>query len=174
MRSVQIPAIADDGSEWRWTWATRLAIENKWQSGAELGVRRAHFSVYLVDHVPGLKMLAVDTWAQREGVSSVYARYRHDRNYEHVLSLAHERPIEVWRMTTHEASGLVPAKSLDFAFIDASHEYESVSQDIEDWLPKVRHMLMGHDWMDNDVRMAVEQRFPEVMLGPDRCWAVRV
>lgn len=39
-------------------------------------------------------------------------------------------------------------ESLDFCFIDASHDYESVKRDIIDWLPKIKNggTLAGHDY----------------------------
>lgn len=119
-------------------------------------------------------MIAVDTWEQREGVSERYARYRHENNYNRVLERFDGRPIEVMRMLTSEAAKLVPDGSLDFAFVDASHEYESVAQDIDDWLPKVRSMLLGHDWLNPDVKRAVTERFKDIITGPDQCWAVKV
>lgn len=38
--------------------------------------------------------------------------------------------------------------SIDFCFIDASHEYEDVKKDLEAWLPKVKSggILAGHDY----------------------------
>ena len=173
MIQMDISDKADDGMPWRWTWITEFAKQHGWKRGAELGVKRGHFSVYLVDHVPDLSMIAVDLWAQ-EGNSQRYARYRHENNYQRVIERTAGRPISVLRMSTHEAAECVPDKSLDFAFIDASHEYESVKQDIEDWLPKVRSMLTGHDYADPEVRKAVQERFSEVIEGPDQCWAVKV
>lgn len=39
-------------------------------------------------------------------------------------------------------------ESIDFCFIDGSHEYEDVKKDIEAWLPKIKKggMLAGHDY----------------------------
>ena len=173
MLTVNIPEKSDDGLLWRWAWVAQLALEHGWTKGAELGVKRGHFSVYLVDHVPELSMIAVDLWAQ-EGNSPRYARYRHEANYRRVIERTAGREIRVLRMSTHEASEAVPDKSLDFAFIDASHEYEAVRQDIADWFPKVHSMLLGHDYGDEAVRRAVGERFPQVLEGPDQCWAVKV
>jgi len=39
-------------------------------------------------------------------------------------------------------------ESIDFCFIDGSHEYEDVKKDIEAWLPKIKKggILSGHDY----------------------------
>ena len=49
--------------------------------------------------------------------------------------------------------------SLDFVFIDATHTYESVSQDIRLWWPKVRPqgLFSGHDYRWSGVKLAVDE-----------------
>lgn len=167
---VDIPAAGPDGP-WRWTWVAELANRHGWDRGAELGVKRGHFSRHLVDNVTGLEMIAVDTWSA-EGISPRYARYRHENNYRRALEMFEGRPVRTLRMTTHEAAQIVPDRSLDFAFIDASHEYESVLEDIDDWLPKVTGALIGHDYCEPQVRQAVKSRFDVIIEGPDNCWMV--
>lgn len=62
-----------------------------------------------------------------------------------------------------ESAGLYPEVSLDFVFLDADHAYESVSLDIDSWLPKIRRggILAGHDfnWQFPGVVQAVVERF---------------
>lgn len=72
------------------------------------------------------------------------------------------------------------AVSKDFVFIDASHDYESVSADIKAWLPAVRSggMIAGHDFntVDNQgVVRAVHDIFGKVQTylnDKATCWFV--
>jgi hypothetical protein len=51
--------------------------------------------------------------------------------------------------------------SVDFCFIDAAHDYESVVRDIAAWLPKMRPggIMAGHDYPFVDVYKAVLETF---------------
>ena len=65
-------------------------------------------------------------------------------------------------MISIEASKLYEDNSLDFVFIDASHEYEDVKADILSWLPKVKigGILAGHDYNTFEgVNRAVDEIF---------------
>jgi cephalosporin hydroxylase len=50
-------------------------------------------------------------------------------------------------------------------YIDASHDYKSVSADIKAWLPfiKIGGVMGGHDYNFASVRMAVDENFTEVI-----------
>ena len=37
---------------------------------------------------------------------------------------------------------------IDLCFIDGAHDFQSLSQDIDDWLPKTKGVLVCHDYMD--------------------------
>ena len=47
-----------------------------------------------------------------------------------------------------EASKKFSDGSLDFVYIDARHEYDSVKEDIVSWLPKIKKgsFIGGHDY----------------------------
>jgi predicted O-methyltransferase YrrM len=51
--------------------------------------------------------------------------------------------------TGTEASKNVKDNSLDFIYLDASHDYESVKEDIETWLPKMKKgsIISGDDYV---------------------------
>jgi len=62
------------------------------------------------------------------------------------------KPVEDYyqdmRMSSMEAVKKFQDESLDFVFIDGSHEYEDIKDDIKSWLPKVKKggVLAGHDY----------------------------
>jgi predicted O-methyltransferase YrrM len=80
------------------------------------------------------------------------------------------------RMDSLEASKLYANKSLDFVFIDASHEYEDIKNDIIHWLPKVKigGILAGHDIVWPGVARAVSELIPNHYLTSSTCWAVNI
>jgi hypothetical protein len=55
--------------------------------------------------------------------------------------------------------------SIDFLYIDGSHLYENVKNDILLYLPKMKtnSIVAGHDWQSEDIRRAVHECF-----GQDR------
>jgi hypothetical protein len=66
------------------------------------------------------------------------------------------------RLSSTDASNLYRNRSLDFVFIDASHEYSDVKRDIMSWLPKVKigGFLAGHDYTTfSGVKKAVDEFF---------------
>lgn len=55
--------------------------------------------------------------------------------------------VEVFHMASLDAAKFIDDESQDIVFIDASHDYDSISKDIEAWYPKVRKggIICGHD-----------------------------
>lgn len=69
-------------------------------------------------------------------------------------------------MTSVEAAGIFTPKVIDFLFLDASHDYQSVRDDIHAWRPKIKPggVMAGHDWWNKGVRHAVEHSFTNEMV----------
>lgn len=87
------------------------------------------------------------------------------------------------RSTSIEASKLYEDNSLDFVFIDGSHDYLSVKEDIEHWYPKVKKggYISGDDYVHPPIGRAVREFFDirsiipikEYFLGNvDQTWVV--
>jgi precorrin-6B methylase 2 len=76
------------------------------------------------------------------------------------------------------ASEFVPPA--DMVFIDGSHDYQSVFQDIRLWLPKTKALICGHDFYANGVtwpgvRQAVMECFGNQDITVcDSIWSVEV
>lgn len=75
-----------------------------------------------------------------------------------------------------ETASLYEDESLDFVFIDASHDYESFRKDLIAWFPKVKvgGMISGHDFADPypGIMRAVRDHLAEEKVGvtPSTCW----
>ena len=80
------------------------------------------------------------------------------------------------RMLSVEAAKQFADESLDFLFIDASHDYESVRADLHAWLPKIKAggTVAGHDTDFPGVLDAVRDVFGNhFSIVGKRCWLTR-
>jgi predicted O-methyltransferase YrrM len=123
----------------------RHFAELGFRKGAEVGVFQGHNSMMLLDNIPNLNLLCIDSWSTDTGwgIKENEAAY----------------PIAVQNLLRYQNSTILKGSSvdiatmiadgwLDFVYIDANHTYESVKEDINTWGPKVRKggILSGHDY----------------------------
>ena len=142
--------------------------------GAEIGVHRGECSGHLLELHPGLKLYMIDLWSPNayKGKGDDAATEPYRKIYEKECEDNRKKAIEVvepykdravmYGMDSIEATELFPDESLDFCFIDASHDYESVKSDILAWLPKVKPggYLFLHDYgLFSGVTKAVDEIF---------------
>jgi Methyltransferase domain len=119
--------------------------------GAEIGVMKGNYSAHILREWRGRELISVDPWLE------------HPENADHarrVLGAFGDRS-RIMQTTSVEAAAQVPDAGLDFAYIDALHDYDSVKADLEAWFPKVRPggILAGHDYPMPGVRAAVDEFF---------------
>jgi len=137
-----------------------------WTRLAEIGVKKAETTAYLLARCPGLTVFAVDIWdeyvsgAARKLVPKARADAWERKTRERLAPFGDRAVILKARSTL--ASLVIEDASLDCAFIDANHTEDEVLADIAAWRPKVRSggMLAGHDLHVHAVRQAVEKSFP--------------
>ena len=150
--------------------------------GVEVGVKQGEFSELLLARWQGRHLISVDPWAEAPpedylDVANV-SQAQHDEFY--ATTLRRLAPFgersSVWRMTGGEAAEALPHHCLDFVYLDARHDRDSVREDLETWTPKVRPggVLAGHDYVDGlfpDGDFGVRSAVDEFFAG--RGWPVR-
>ncbi len=80
------------------------------------------------------------------------------------------------KMTSAEAASRFEDQSLDFVFIDGSHDYDSVSTDIQTWIKKVKSngLICGHDFDYAPVKNAVYENVKTNIKVFASIWYARV
>lgn len=162
--------------------------------GAEIGVFTGAMSERLLRWRDNLNLIMVDSW---EGDG---AAYRDRADFHNSLSqdqqdaacfyagkctdFAGDRR-RIIRKRSVDAAGDISNASLDFVFLDAGHDYESVRDDIDAWLPKLKPggLLCGHDYDHPDfpewgVKEAAnefaEKHGLRVSTGDNFTWFIRL
>ena len=147
-----------------------LAQQFRWRRGAEIGVWQGQTLFYLLDHIPGLFMYAVDHY-QPVGT---YAGKDMDAAHQMVAmkGLHYVARLKMLKMDSINASFHVNDNELDFVFIDADHEKNSVVMDIKSWEGKVKPggSMTGHDADWPTVKAALEQVGRNVSILPGNVW----
>jgi hypothetical protein len=144
--------------------------------GAEIGVKLGKYSDELLTNWHGEELVSVDPWLSADPDEYVdrsnVSQDEFDSYYEQTCErlARHGSRSSIWRMTSVEAAAKVPDHALDFVYVDARHDYESVKEDLHAWASKVRPggILAGHDYVDGDlpqgefyVKSAVDEFFGE-------------
>jgi hypothetical protein len=115
--------------------------------GSWKGKSSAFMCVEIINSEKQIKFDCVDTWKG----SVEHANYQ---ELPHLYDIFKEnmKPFEGYytdlKMKSIDAAKLYEDESLDFVFIDASHEYEDVKDDITHWILKVKKggILSGDDY----------------------------
>lgn len=119
------------------------------QSGAEVGVERGHYSEVLCQQNPGVRLLCVDAWQAYRGYRDHVRQAKLDRFYAETAARLAPYKATLVRQFSTEAAKDVPDGSLDFVYIDGNHNIENVIADLAAWSPKVRPggIVAGHDFL---------------------------
>lgn len=136
--------------------------------GTEIGVKAGNYSDIVLSAWKGRKLISIDPWLEAPAEEYVDRSNVPQERQEELFRLAQERLArhgdrsEIWRLTSVEAARRVPDGSLDFVYIDARHDYDSVLEDLNAWFGKVRPggLLAGHDYVDGE--------FPQGVFGVKR------
>ena len=163
------------------------SIVDKFESGSKFveigswkGKSSAYMAVEIANSNKNIDFYCVDTW---EG--SIEHKNNTEISMLYDIFLNNMKSIESYytplKMKSLDAVSKFEDSSLDFVFIDGSHEYEDVKEDIKAWLPKVKPggILAGHDYYieGTDWFPGVKQAVNEELTGfetAEKCWIYTV
>jgi len=151
--------------------------------GVWKGTSAAYMAVEIINSGKNIKFDCIDTWnGSSEHLdinSSVYEPGMvEDKDFLYNTFIEGMKPVEghytAYRTTSIEASKQYEDNSLDFVFIDAAHDYDSVKADIEAWIGKVKEggILAGHDygWYPGVNKAVDEVLGRENISQQEGCW----
>ena len=126
----------------------KLFGEWGFKKGVEVGVREGAFSEVLCKYMPDLDLTCVDPWSVADYRSSMLGQEQQDKYYATCVERMKPYSAKIVRLPSMEAVRDIPDESLDFVYIDGSHEFDDVMRDIIEWSKKVRKdgIVSGHDY----------------------------
>lgn len=145
----------------RYHWLSSVINKNNFTIGAEVGAATGNTTKYLLKYSPSLqKLIIVDLWIP---VPNSRQWQRDDMELVFRKKFENEDRISILKGVSWEMASNIKDASLDFVFIDASHDYDSVVKDITAWYPKMkaRGFFCGHDINLPGVYKATKEIFGE-------------
>jgi predicted O-methyltransferase YrrM len=149
--------------------------------GTWKGMSACYMAVEIINSNKKIKFDCVDTWEfipTSIEITEEQCVGLYDTFLQNIEPVKHV--INIIRSLSWDAAKLYNDKSLDFVFIDAAHDYESVSKDLKEWFPKIKQngIIAGHDYHYNvGVFPAVNEFFSKLQLPVKQigcCWLVEV
>jgi len=142
--------------------------------GSWKGMSSCFMAVEIINSGKNIQFDCVDTWEffdwfvdiQKSAYENLYEIFL--ENIEPV-----KNNINVVKMISWEGASNYENESIDFVFIDAGHDYESVKKDLISWLPKVKKsgVIAGHDYYHKPVFDAVHELIGEKNINTNgSCW----
>ncbi len=151
-------------------------------TGVWKGMSAAYMAVEIINSGKNIKFDCIDNWEfvpdlqddipQELFGEDIYETFL--KNIEPVKDKITPIKCLSWEGAQHYEDN-----SLDFVFLDAAHDYESVKKDINAYFPKIKQggVIAGHDyeWCET-VRQAVDEFFTPLesmqIQQTEGCWAV--
>lgn len=134
--------------------------------GVELGTAEGYSTQYLLSTISDLTLHGIDPYRSFLDVSGVYVDYDNNGQYDRFIEMTSQfgdRYIHHLK-TSDDAIADFADNSLDFIFVDGSHEYEQVLKDLRNYYSKVKigGIFSGHDWSLEGVQKAVKEFCVEI------------
>ena len=92
-------------------------------------------TLWCVDHWKGSLGTVLVKQAEKEDIYSIFLENL--KEFTNIIPL---------KMNTDDALKYFEDGSVDMVFIDAGHNYAEIKNDINNWYPKVKKLICGHDY----------------------------
>jgi predicted O-methyltransferase YrrM len=117
--------------------------------GVEIGTEAGLYAEVLCKSNPKAKLYCVDPWKAYPGYREHVTQSKLDDIYISAKTRLAPFNCEFIRTTSMEALSDFADQSLDFVYIDGNHEYSYISQDINNWIKKIKlgGIISGHDYV---------------------------
>lgn len=117
--------------------------------GVWKGMSACYMAVEIINSNKNIKFDCVDTWEYVESQTEIT-----EIQYEGLFDIFKKNiePVKdnigVIKSLSWDGAKFFDDESLDFVFIDAAHDYESVKKDLDSWFPKIKKggIIAGHDY----------------------------
>jgi len=169
-RSVDGYFAEEDVRFYKWAVDNAASPAHFVEVGSWKGRSSSAMVVEIINSGKNIQFDCVDTWLgapeHREGstiAGGVFVDADVVKGQLFEVFSANMKPVEghykAVRMESVAAAAMYADNSLDFVFIDADHTYESITSDIQSWLPKVKigGIISGHDYNHPPVKQAVHE-----------------
>lgn len=120
--------------------------------GAEIGVKRGHFTQVLATGITGVRLLAVDPFCdygddEIRRSSQVFAQYEAEAR-----ARVADQDVTFVKARSLDAVRTIPDGSLDFVHIDGNHTFDYAMRDLIEWSRRVRPggIVSVHDYLHWD------------------------
>lgn len=148
--------------------------------GSWKGKSASYMAVEIINSGKRIRFDCVDTWRgseeHQDPSSCFYVKELEDPDWLMNQFLSNTAPVKACihpvRMKSVSAAATYADGSLDFVFIDAAHDYQSVVDDIRAWGPKMKPggTLAGHDYQREEVQRAVHHVLGSDVRISEWCW----
>ena len=161
-------------------------VINRFQSGSifvEIGAYLGKSTCFLAEKIissgKDIKFNVIDNWVghpsdiglteEIKKLGDIYAIFLNNMTKAGVIN-----KLNIIKGDSAGSANMFQEKGVDFVFIDAAHDYVSVQNDINAWLPKVKYggVLAGHDYgnPETQVKRAVDDLFGNKIKVVDNTW----
>jgi predicted O-methyltransferase YrrM len=146
--------------------------------GTWKGASASFMAVEIINSRKKIKFDCVDTWDYID-TSYDIPKENYDNLFEKFLKNIEpiKDHVNLVKSISWDAAKRYQDNSIDFIFIDAGHDYESVRKDIVSWFPKLKYrgIMAGHDYNNNGicrVKQAVDEFFEKIGVVSQflDCW----